>query len=287
MNKAALPEDIAIRASGLGKCYRIYARPKDRLLQAFWKGHRAYQEFWALRDVSFEVKRGETLGIIGRNGSGKSTLLQMICGTLTPTEGSVETNGRIAALLELGSGFNPEFTGLENVFVNASVLGLNRAETEQRLDDILAFAEIGDFIHQPVKTYSSGMQVRLAFAVASQINARCLIVDEALAVGDIVFSQKCFRFFSRFCDDGGTLLYVTHDLQSLASFSTRGLWLSHGRQKFLGDTLNCIRRFAGDCLTGSRQPDDSHTEQSAVGPSAQSSSPAIDTDQPLGILEAH
>ena len=181
--------DILIEASNLGKCYRIYDDPKHRLKQAIRRNKQYYREFWALQDVSFQVRRGETLGVIGRNGSGKSTLLQLLCGTLTPTTGNIRSQGRIAALLELGSGFNPEFSGIENVYLNASLHGLNRNETESRIDDILAFADIGDFIDQPVKTYSSGMAVRLAFAVIAHVNAEILIVDEALSVGDAFFNQ--------------------------------------------------------------------------------------------------
>ncbi|MDZ4098100.1 MAG: ABC transporter ATP-binding protein, partial [Methylophilaceae bacterium] len=192
--------NIAIKVENLSKCYQIYDNPRDRLKQFVaprlqrltWQTPKQYfREFWALKDVSFEVKKGETVGIIGRNGSGKSTLLQMICGTLNPTSGSIQTSGRSAALLELGSGFNPEFTGRENVYMNAAVLGLTQDEIDKRYDDIVAFADIGEFINQPVKTYSSGMVVRLAFAVQSQIDPDILIVDEALSVGDAKFQAKC------------------------------------------------------------------------------------------------
>src|SRR5690606_26363765 len=187
-------DSTAISVAGLSKCFHLYEKPRDRLLQMFSFGRRQYySEFWALRDVSFEVRRGETIGVVGRNGSGKSTLLQMICGTLTPTAGTISTNGRIAALLELGAGFNPEFTGRENVYLNAAILGLSRQETDERFDDIAAFADIGDFIDQPVKMYSSGMYVRLAFAVAINSTPDILIVDEALAVGDVRFQYKCMR----------------------------------------------------------------------------------------------
>src|SRR5829696_2572400 len=186
--------EVAISVRGAGKMHRIYDRPQDRLKQMLWRGRRQYgREFWALRDVSFELRRGEMMGIIGRNGSGKSTLLQIIAGTLTPSEGEVTVNGRVAALLELGSGFNPEFTGRENVFLNGSILGISREEIQQRFDDIAAFADIGGFIEQPVKTYSSGMLVRLAFAVQASIEPDVLIVDEALAGGDVFFRQKCYR----------------------------------------------------------------------------------------------
>ena len=179
-------EDAVIEAREIGKCYHIYERPQDRLKQMLWRGRRRfYREFWALREVSFTVRRGETVGVIGRNGSGKSTLLKMLCGTLAPTTGTLAVRGRVAALLELGTGFNPEFTGRENVYLNAAILGLDDAEIEHYLPEILAFADIGEFIDQPVKTYSSGMAVRLAFAVAAHVRADILVIDEALAVGDV------------------------------------------------------------------------------------------------------
>lgn len=221
--------DTVVQAVNLGKCYHIYDNPKDRLKQAFFpRKKKYYREFWALRHLSFEVKRGETLGIIGRNGSGKSTLLQLLCGTLIPTEGSHQIRGRVAALLELGSGFNPEFTGLENVYLYATLLGLTRKETEEQLDAILAFADIGEFIHQPIKTYSSGMAVRLAFAVIAHVNADVLIVDEALSVGDVFFVQKCMRFINEF-KQNNTLILVTHDSQALVSVCSHGLVLANGR----------------------------------------------------------
>jgi lipopolysaccharide transport system ATP-binding protein len=228
--------DFAIRVTNLSKCYEIYAQPGDRLKQFVLprlrkmfglRDHRYYREFWSLKDVSFEVKRGETVGIIGRNGSGKSTLLQMICGTLNPTSGSVQTNGRVAALLELGSGFNPEFTGRENVYMNASVLGLTIEEIDQRFSNIVAFADIGEFIEQPVKTYSSGMMVRLAFAVIAHVDADILIIDEALAVGDAFFSQKCMRFLREFMKNG-TVLFVSHDTASIKSLCTHAIWIEAG-----------------------------------------------------------
>lgn len=229
--------DVAIRVSHLSKCYEIYGNPRDRLLQfvmprlqrlAGSPPKQYFRPFWALRDVSFEIKKGETVGIIGRNGSGKSTLLQMICGTLTPTSGRIHTQGRIAALLELGSGFNPEFTGRENVYMNASVLGLSNAEIDARFNDVVAFADIGDFIEQPVKTYSSGMMVRLAFAVIAHVDADILVVDEALAVGDAFFSQKCMRFLRSFMKTG-TVLFVSHDTASIKSLCSYALWLEKGQ----------------------------------------------------------
>jgi lipopolysaccharide transport system ATP-binding protein len=232
----AVASDIAIRVSNLSKCYQIYSAPRDRLKQFVVPrlqrmvgqvSKQYFREFWALKDVSFEIRKGETVGIIGRNGSGKSTLLQMICGTLSPTSGSIQTSGRIAALLELGSGFNPEFTGRENVYMNASVLGLSNEEIDARFDEIVAFADIGDFVEQPVKTYSSGMMVRLAFAVIAHVDADILVVDEALAVGDAVFTQKCMRFMRKFMEQG-TVLFVSHDSGSVLNLCQRGIWLNKG-----------------------------------------------------------
>ncbi len=223
-----MSSDIAIRVQNITKTYQIYDKPQDRLKQSLWRGRKQfYREFKALDDVSFEVKKGETVGIIGRNGSGKSTLLQIICGTLAPTSGTVEVNGRVAALLELGAGFNPEFTGKENVYMNASILGLSKEEIDAKYDDIVAFADIGDFINQPVKTYSSGMYVRLAFAVIAHVDAGILVVDEALAVGDAVFTQKCMRFLRRFMKQG-TVFFVSHDVESVNNLCQRAIWLDHG-----------------------------------------------------------
>jgi lipopolysaccharide transport system ATP-binding protein len=230
-----MSSDIAIKVENLSKCYQLYDRPRDRLLQMLMRGHRTYyREFWALRDISFEIKKGETVGIIGRNGSGKSTLLQLVCGTLNPTAGSIETHGRIAALLELGSGFNPEFTGRENVYMNASVLGLRKEEIDARFDDIVAFADIGTFIEQPVKTYSSGMYVRLAFAVIAHVDADILVIDEALAVGDAFFVQKCMRFLRNFMGKG-TVLFVSHDTGAVINLCQRAVWLDQGISKGQGD----------------------------------------------------
>lgn len=219
--------DVAISVRNVGKTFRLYKRPQDRLLQRFSR-KRLFREFHALTDIDFEVQKGETVGIIGRNGSGKSTLLQLICGTLTPSIGEITVNGRVAALLELGAGFNPEFTGRENVFLNATILGLTHEEIEARLDDIFAFADIGDFIDQPVKTYSSGMYVRLAFAVIAHVDADVLIIDEALAVGDALFTQKCMRFLRRFREHG-TILFVSHDSHAVTNLCQRAIWLQEGR----------------------------------------------------------
>ena len=220
--------EYAIEVNGLGKCYQIYDKPSDRLKQMLVRGRKQYyKEFWALKDVSFKIKKGETVGIIGRNGSGKSTLLQMICGTLNPTGGEVKVNGRVAALLELGAGFNPEFSGVENVYMAASLYGLSKEEVDQRFDAIATFADIGDHIHQPVKTYSSGMYVRLAFAVIAHVDADILVIDEALAVGDAFFTQKCMRFLREFMSVG-TVLFVSHDTASIKSLCNLAIWLEKG-----------------------------------------------------------
>jgi lipopolysaccharide transport system ATP-binding protein len=246
-----MTQDIAIRVQGLSKCYQIYDNPGDRLKQfvipkikrLFGKSHQSYfREFWALRDISFEVKRGETVGIIGRNGSGKSTLLQIICGTLTPSVGDVQVNGRVAALLELGSGFNPEFTGRENVYLNAAVLGLSKEEVDERFDKIVAFADIGEFIDQPVKMYSSGMYVKLAFAVIAHVDADILVIDEALAVGDAVFIQKCMRFIRAF-QEHGTLLFVSHDTASVQNLCKSALWLGKGEVLQVGKSKDVAQAY--------------------------------------------
>ncbi|WP_256645697.1 ABC transporter ATP-binding protein [Thermomonas paludicola] len=221
-----------VQARGLGKRYAMYARPWHRLLELLGLA-RQQQAFWALRDLELDVCRGETLGIIGRNGSGKSTLLQLIAGTLRPSEGEVRVHGRVAALLELGSGFNPEFTGLENVYLNAALHGLARADVDARLEAILAFADIGEFIRQPVRSYSSGMALRLAFSVMAHVDADLLIIDEALAVGDAYFTQKCMRFLREF-QQRGTLLFVSHDTGAVNALCDRAIWLDRGRLRLAG-----------------------------------------------------
>ena len=244
--------DIAIKVQNISKCYHIYENPRDRLKQFVaprlqrmtWQQPKQYfREFWALKDVSFEIKKGETVGIIGRNGSGKSTLLQMICGTLTPSSGSIQTNGRIAALLELGSGFNPQFTGRENVYMNAAVLGLSKKEIDERFDAIVAFADIGDFIEQPTKTYSSGMMVRLAFAVAINVDPDILIVDEALSVGDEIFQRKCFARLEEIKSNGASILFVSHSPASIIELCERTLLLDHGSRLMYCSAPNAIRAY--------------------------------------------
>lgn len=227
MSSESLTNNIAITIEKISKSYRIYDRPIDRLKQSLRKSKQYYREFWALRDISYTIKQGDTVGIIGRNGSGKSTLLQILCGTLTPSTGTVQTKGRIAGLLELGSGFNSEMSGRENVYLNALLHGLTRQETDARMDNILSFADIGEFIDQPVKTYSSGMMVRLAFSVITNVDADILIIDEALAVGDAFFNQKCSRFLRRF-QERGTLLFVSHDTTSVRALCNRAILLNQG-----------------------------------------------------------
>jgi lipopolysaccharide transport system ATP-binding protein len=250
--------DIAIRVQNLSKCHHIYDAPRDRLKQFVVPSlqrlvrlapRQYFHEFWALKDVSFEIKKGDAFGIIGRNGSGKSTLLQMICGTLNPTGGSIQTNGRIAALLELGSGFNPDFTGRENVYLNGSILGLTGKEIDARLDDILAFADIGDFIDQPVKTYSSGMFVRLAFAIQVNVDPEILIVDEALSVGDFFFQQKCFARLRKMREDGLTLLFVSHDMGTVRDLCPNSIYLIKGKAAFIGDSQEAIRTYLSEGTT--------------------------------------
>jgi lipopolysaccharide transport system ATP-binding protein len=252
--------DAAISVVELSKCYTVYDAPQDRLKQAIMpRLARAaapfarrigkdiappvfFRHHWALREVSFDIERGETLGVIGRNGAGKSTLLQLICGTLAPTSGSVNLKGRVGALLELGSGFNPEFTGRENVFLNATVLGLTNREIEDRLDDIIAFADIGSYIDQPIKTYSSGMAMRLAFAVIAHIDADVLIIDEALAVGDAYFQQKCMRWLRRF-RERGTILFCGHDTAAVITLCHRALWLDCGAVQAYGDAKEVVEAY--------------------------------------------
>ena len=247
--------EYAIEVNGLSKCYQIYDKPSDRLKQMLMRGRKQYyKEFWALKDVSFKIKKGETVGIIGRNGSGKSTLLQMICGTLNPTGGEVKVNGRVAALLELGAGFNPEFSGVENVYMAASLYGLSKEEVDQRFDAIVTFADIGDHIHQPVKNYSSGMYVRLAFAVIAHVDADILVVDEALAVGDAVFTQKCMRFIRGFAKKG-CLLFVSHDVGTISSLCDSAIWLSDGELRMsssVDDVVNGYKLYCNEILYGSK-----------------------------------
>lgn len=255
----------AIEINGVSKCFQVYENPVRRLKQfivpkvdrAVGRESRTYHEdFWALRDVSFVLPKGETMGIVGRNGSGKSTLLQIIAGTLTPTSGNVTVNGRVAALLELGAGFNSDFSGLENVYLNASLMGLTREETESRLDDILSFADIGHFINSPVRSYSSGMLVRLAFAVQAQIEPEVLIVDEALAVGDAKFQAKCFARLKKLKQNGTSILFVSHATEQIVTHCDRALLLDGGVTQECGAPREVINRYL-DILFGKKRESDS------------------------------
>jgi lipopolysaccharide transport system ATP-binding protein len=221
-------EEIAISLKNVSKCFLRYNRPVDRLKEVLFPGKKGCDEFWALRNINLEIPKGQTVGIIGRNGSGKSTMLQIIAGTLTPTTGEVSVKGRVSALLELGSGFNPEFTGRQNVFFNGRLLGLSQNEIEEKYDEIAGFADIGDFIEQPVKTYSSGMFVRLAFAVAVNVDPEILIVDEALAVGDVVFQHRCMRRMRALMDSGVTTLFVSHDSGAIKTLCNSAVMIHDG-----------------------------------------------------------
>lgn len=247
-----MSSDIAIKIENLSKCYQIYGTPHDRLKQFILPRLRRmtgkslkqyFGEFWAIKDVSFEVKKGEVIGIVGCNGSGKSTLLQMICGTLTPTSGSIQTNGRVAAMLELGSGFNPEFTGRENIYLNASILGLSNEEINTRFESITDFASIGNFIEQPVKTYSSGMMVRLAFAIAINVDPEILIIDEALAVGDELFQRKCFSRIETIRASGATILFVSHSVGTIVELCDRAVLMDAGEKLAVGSPKQIVGRY--------------------------------------------
>ncbi|MCG5260321.1 ABC transporter ATP-binding protein [Cupriavidus gilardii] len=264
----------AIRAMGLGKRYEIYESGRARLKQFIFpklqriarlRPKEYFREFWALQDVSFEIRKGETVGVIGRNGSGKSTLLQIICGTLTPTLGTVETQGRVSALLELGAGFNPEFTGRENVYLNGAIQGFTRSEMNDRFDDIASFADIGGFIEQPVKTYSSGMYVRLAFAVAINVDPDILIVDEALSVGDVRFQAKCMKRIKTLQQAGTTILFVSHDVGSVRTLCDRAIWIDEGRLRMDGDVFPVTGSFMAHLFEGDIAELEEATLGAAVG----------------------
>ena len=250
-----MSSSIALRAENLGKAYLIYRRPEDRLKQMLFRWKRFYEEYWALSGVNLEIRQGEAVGLIGRNGAGKSTFLQLAAGIICPTTGTVEVNGRIAALLELGAGFNPEFTGAENVYLSASILGLTRQEIGDRFEAIADFAAIGDFLNLPVKLYSSGMYARLAFAVAAHVDASVLIVDEILAVGDAAFSQKCMRFIRKFRETG-TLIFVSHSPSSVLSLCDRAVWIDSGQVRDTGDAKVICDAYAASI---ERERDDQHS----------------------------
>lgn len=270
-----------IRARNLGKCYQIYAQPQDRLKQFLSRGRRQYfREFWALNDVSFEVMPGEVVGILGRNGSGKSTLLQLVCGTLTPTSGEVEVKGRVAALLELGAGFNPEFTGRENVFLSAAVLGLSETEIAARYEDIVDFSGIRDFIDQPVKTYSSGMYVRLAFSVAISVDPDILVIDEALSVGDGEFSRKSFDRIMALKEAGKTILFCSHSMYQIEAICNRALWLNQGELKVIGEPAEAIVAYNAFV---NAQRSEAQAEAAAAGGVVSSAAPGTATIEDVTV----
>lgn len=273
-----MSSEIAIKVENLSKCYQIYDQPRDRLKQFVVPGlqrmvgrqpEQYYREFWALKNISIDIKKGEAIGIVGRNGSGKSTLLQLICGTLSPTQGLVETHGRIAALLELGSGFNPEFTGRENVYLNGSILGIDKERLDERFADIVKFADIGDHLDQPVKTYSSGMFVRLAFAVQMHLEPEILIIDEALSVGDQFFQAKCYAVIRSMMDNGTTVLFVSHSAATVKALCPRAILLSHGELVVDGPASKVLDRYF---VLGSEEANAASSALSALN-----SDPAITT----------
>lgn len=236
--------NIAIKVNNLSKVYKLYDKPQDRLKEALNPFKKSYhKDFHALNDVSFEIKKGEIVGIVGKNGAGKSTLLKIITGVLTPSSGHVNSNGRIASLLELGAGFNPEYTGIENIYLQGTLMGYTHAEMEKKIDQILSFADIGDFIHQSVKMYSSGMFARLAFSVSINVDPDILIIDEALSVGDMRFQLKCMDKFNEFREAGKTILFVTHDINSIKRFCTYSLWIKNGQLESIGNTDQITDRY--------------------------------------------
>lgn len=243
-----MSSENAIEVSHLGKCYQIYDKPRDRLSQLLLGrfGGRFYQEFWALEDISFSIPKGRVYGILGKNGAGKSTLLQIICGTLAATCGEVRVAGRISALLELGSGFNPEFTGIENIYMNAQLLGLTRAEVDGKLEHIITFADIGEHVHQPVKTYSSGMFARLAFSVAIHVEPDILIVDETLSVGDAWFQHKSMVRMKHLMESGCTVLFVSHSIDAVRAMCDHAIWIEGGRLKMQGDVTEVTNLYMNE-----------------------------------------
>ncbi len=231
-------QNYAVNIENLNKTYRLYNKPSDRVKEALGFGKKQSKTFEALKDVSFNVKKGETVGIIGTNGAGKSTLLKIVTGVLSPTAGNIQIEGKVSALLELGAGFNEEYSGIENIYLNGRMMGYSRKEMDERLNGIVEFADIGDFINQPVKTYSSGMFARLAFAVAINVEPDILIVDEALSVGDIFFQNKCFKKFDELKRNGVTILFVSHDIGSVRQMCSRVLWLDHGTVRAFGEAAH-------------------------------------------------
>lgn len=306
--------DILIEVQNLSKAYRIWESPAARLRSPLLEAAagvfprnsaprrglevgaaRGYRDFYALRDISFSVRKGEATGIIGRNGSGKSTLLQLIAGTLTPSHGSLKAQGRVSALLELGSGFNPDFTGRENVYLNGALFGLTRAEMNGKFAEIAEFADIGDFIEQPVKTYSSGMMMRLAFAVAVTVQPDILIIDEALSVGDVFFTQKCFQRIREILHKGATLIFVSHDMAAVQNLCDRAILLHEGRMVFDGTPEECVSRYfnlhqpkkgPSERIAGSRPPVDGSARASLLAANRLPGAKSRHGDRTLEFLAA-
>lgn len=275
--------EAVIKVNDLCKRYEVYEKPHQRLLQMLSRGGRNYaQEFWAVRNVTFDIKAGETVGIIGSNGSGKSTLLQMLCGTLNPSSGKISIEGRIAALLELGAGFNPEFTGRENVYLNAAILGLSREEVDLQFSAIETFAEIGEFIDQPVKTYSSGMFVRLAFSVAIHTKPSILVVDEALSVGDARFQAKCLDRIKQMKASGVSILFVSHDVAAVRTLCDRAIWLDKGIVRGIGDVF-MITALYTEHLFSDNEPSTIATDMVTAAPPP----PAVSRHQPINHWGSH
>lgn len=278
--------NTVIKAEHLYKTYKLYENPKDRLVEAIMPfSKKRHTEFNALSDISFSIEKGESVGIIGKNGSGKSTLLKILTGVITESAGKLKTTGRIAALIELGAGFNPEYTGIENIYLNAAIMGCSKAETEGKIDSILEFAEIGDFIYQPVKTYSSGMFVRLAFSVAIHVNPDILIVDEALAVGDYRFQAKCYNKFEELKEQGKTVLFVSHDIDAVRRFCTRAIWLDAGEMILDGDVRNVTSKYMEFITDASlKKP---QVEEESKAPEEEKTEPAFAGFEPINRFGSH
>lgn len=281
MSSNSIENTTAITAQNISKVYHIYKNPSDRLKQMLWPGKKKfYSEFPALHDISFDIKKGQTVGILGRNGSGKSTLLQILCQTLQPSQGNVNINGRVAALLELGAGFNPEFTGRENVYLNAAILGMSTEETDERFDSIADFADIGDFIEQPVKTYSSGMYVRLAFATAINVDPDILIIDEALSVGDEAFQRKCFARIEQIQENGGTILFVSHSASSILQLCSRAILLDNGEKILEGKPKFVVNQYQRLMNLSGAEAQSARSEIKAIETSiAMSDEPSVTDDE--------
>ncbi len=263
-----------IKVKNISKIYKLYTDPKDRMKEALHPFRKKYHtDFYALKDISFNVKKGETIGIIGKNGAGKSTLLKILTGVLTPSSGNYEVKGKIASLLELGAGFNPELSGMENIYFNGSIIGYTKEDMDKKLQDILDFADIGEFIHQPVKTYSSGMYVRLAFAIAINVDPEVLIVDEALSVGDMRFQLKCFRKLEEIKNNGTTILFVTHDTGAVINHCDKAIWLHDGKVKELGKPESVCKHYMSFMAYG---------EETEVKSASETSSPSDEGEMSIG-----